>query len=125
MNNPTELERGLSYFTGTESWYRHGLNRNMLYTDGVQYFAEHAGGGAYWFLDIVATELFKLQRQHGFLTIVVDAKDNKAKLAAKGADPSTGDDVWVWGRNIDFTDMPGGEWKFFFCNDVLMLPSEY
>jgi hypothetical protein len=124
MTDPIELQRSLSQFTGTQTWYRHGLNRNMLYTDGVQYFAEHAGGGAYWFLDIVATELFALQRQYGFISITIDARDNKAKLAAKGTDLA-GEDVWIWGRNIDYTDCPAGEWKFFFCSDVLMLPSEY
>jgi len=32
----------LAHFTGTGEWYRHGLNRRMLYTDGVQYLAEKA-----------------------------------------------------------------------------------
>ncbi|MCK1641666.1 hypothetical protein IVA95_30015 [Bradyrhizobium sp. 157] len=42
----------LAHFTGTAEWYRHGLNRRMLYTDGVQYLAEK--GGAYWLLDKIA-----------------------------------------------------------------------
>jgi hypothetical protein len=120
MNDPTELQHNLAHFTGTETWWRHGLNRNMLYTDGVQYFAENAGGGAYWFLDIVATELFKLQRQEDFLTIIATVADSKATLTA---DDGNGDIKWT--RHIDYTDMPTGEWKFFFTNDVLMLPSEY
>ena len=46
--NPTDLAQ----FTGSEHWYRHGINRNVLYTDGAQYVAEHAG--AYWLLDEIA-----------------------------------------------------------------------
>jgi hypothetical protein len=42
----------LAQFTGTEQWYRHSINRNILYTDGAQYVAEH--GGAYWLLDEIA-----------------------------------------------------------------------
>ena len=55
-----DLQRHLRQFTGSECWYRHNLNRNTIYTDGVQFFAENAG--AYWFIDIVATELHALQR---------------------------------------------------------------
>ena len=43
----------LAQFTGSESWYRHGINRKVLYTDGEQHVAEH--GGAYWLLDEIAT----------------------------------------------------------------------
>jgi hypothetical protein len=33
----------LRQFTGTTRWFRHPLNRNVLYTEGVQYVAEHGG----------------------------------------------------------------------------------
>jgi uncharacterized protein DUF6876 len=42
----------LAQFTGAEQWYRHSINRKVLYTDGAQYVAEH--GGAYWLLDEIA-----------------------------------------------------------------------
>lgn len=42
----------LRQFTGSENWYRHGINRSVLYTDGAQFLAER--GGAYWLLDIIA-----------------------------------------------------------------------
>ena len=48
---PEELEAGLRQFYGTEVWYRHPLFRKCLYTEGVQYLAEH--GGAYWLLDLI------------------------------------------------------------------------
>ena len=42
----------LQQFTGSETWYRHTLVRDVLYTDGAQFLAERAG--AYWLLDEIA-----------------------------------------------------------------------
>ena len=30
----------LVQFTGSESWYRHGINRAVLFTDGAKYVAD-------------------------------------------------------------------------------------
>ncbi len=46
----TEVDLG--QFTGTEHYYRHGLFRNVVYTDGVQFLAEEAA--AYWLIDAIA-----------------------------------------------------------------------
>ena len=45
-------ESDLDQFTGSENWYRHGLNRNVTFTDGAKYVADE--GGAYWLLDAIA-----------------------------------------------------------------------
>ena len=42
----------LAQFTGSEHWYRHGLVRDILFTDGAKYVADQ--GGAYWLLDEIA-----------------------------------------------------------------------
>ena len=42
----------MSQFYGSEHWYRHGLVRTILYTDGVMYVADAAG--AYWLIDEIA-----------------------------------------------------------------------
>ena len=52
MTTKTLRKSELAQFTGSENWYRHGINRNVLYTDGAQHVAEH--GGAYWLLDEIA-----------------------------------------------------------------------
>ena len=53
MSQPKTLAvADLGQFTGSETWYRHGLNRKVLYTDGAKYVADH--GGAYWLLDEIA-----------------------------------------------------------------------
>lgn len=116
----------LRSFTGTSTWYRHGLERSMLYTDGVRYFAERAGGGAYWFLDIVATELFVVQLAAGRLDVTLTVTDKaKAVIEARiGPAAGCGLDGVIWRRRIDYTDCPAGVWRFVFVNNVLCLPSE-
>src|SRR3984893_4050272 len=42
----------MSQFHGSEHWYRHGLVRTILFTDGAKYVADAAG--AYWLLDEIA-----------------------------------------------------------------------
>ena len=116
-----KLSADLKMFTGTEQWFRHPLSSNFLYTDGVKFFAEHCGGGAYWFLDILATELADLQEKEKFMSITLDVfDDDSAKITA---DDGNGNVLWT--RNIDFTDAEVGTWKFFLTNNVLLLPSEY
>ena len=51
-NDTTKLTKSSGQFTGSENWYRHGLIRNVLYTEGAKFVAE--GGGAYWLLDEIA-----------------------------------------------------------------------
>src|SRR6185312_5690837 len=42
----------LMQFTGSDNWYRHALNRAVLFTDGAKHVAD--AGGAYWLLDEIA-----------------------------------------------------------------------
>ncbi|MBX6362081.1 MAG: hypothetical protein IRZ03_18665 [Acidobacterium ailaaui] len=51
-NSATLTASQLRQFTGSENWYRHGINRSVLYTDGAQFLDERSG--AYWLLDIIA-----------------------------------------------------------------------
>jgi len=44
MTTKTLTKYDLNQFTGSETWYRHTINRAVLYTDGARHVAE-AGGG--------------------------------------------------------------------------------
>jgi hypothetical protein len=112
------LQRDLGQFTGAETWYRHPLNRHLLYTAGVQFFVEQAG--CYWFLDIVATELFQLQQTELFLMITLAVDDGEADIVADDGDGNV-----VFHRHIHFTDAPSGEWRFYLTDNVVLLPNEY
>ncbi len=119
--NSTELENGLSQFTGTDHYYRHALGQ-MKFTDGVKFFADNAANGAYWFLDIVGTELIQLQKTEPFIHVILDSSEVENRATIKADD---GNDELLWSREIEFTDCPPGVWKFYLIGGVLMLTKEY
>jgi len=120
MTHKNIMKSDLAQFTGSEQWYRHGLARKVLYTDGAQYVAET--GGAYWLIDEiafgqaepkVAAEEFQVWR------LKVHA-DQTAMLTC-----DDGNDRVVFSKRIEFTDFPLDEISFYVANHVIMLPSEY
>ena len=109
----------LSQFTGTEAYHRTFVfSPKLKHTDGVQYFAEQAK--AFWFLDIVATEIYPFSDKYPFMTIYLIVKDGKAEIIVQDGDISR-----LMQRQIEFTDCPEGTYEFFLMDDVLMLTSEY
>ena len=126
LNNNSRLTASqlgceLSQFTGTEQWYRHGLNKNLLYTDGVQFFAENGGDhGAYWLVDIIATEYWPLLKREDFLTVFITVKESSAQIEV-----TNGNGCTLKTRAIAYTDLQAGVWKFYLTDNVLLLPSEY
>ena len=114
-------ESDLSQFTGSENWYRHGINCNVVFTDGAKYVADE--GGAHWLLDAiaicqryeerVAAEPFQVWK------LVVRA-DNTATLTCED-----GNDNVVYTQQLKFTDFPREEITLWFANNVIYLPSEH
>lgn len=120
INNAStgQLESYLAQFTGTENWYRHPLIRDVTFTDGVKAFAEKAG--AWWFVDDCIIEYDPLQSKHGFLTITLKVSNDQATITV-----DDGNDNVLATKHIQYTDCPAGQYKFYFTNDVFLLPSEY
>lgn len=124
MTDANELRAHLAHYIGTDQWYRHAFNKTCTYTDGVKAFAQNAGGGAYWLLDILMTEplVLKSMRSLHFIAIWLNVtEDGKADLTVRR---DIGDPI-LFSRAIDRTDCPAGEWRFYFVDNVLMIPSEY
>ena len=117
----TLSECDLAQFTGTENWYRHGLNPNVLFTDGAKYVAD--AGGAYWLLDTiaicqrfektVAAEPFQVWK----LTV---RPDRTAVLVCED-----GNDNIVYTQGIEFSDFTLDEITLWFADNVIYLPSEH
>lgn len=125
MKDAAELQGLLAHYTGTTNWYRHPLSpARCTYTDGVKAFAENAGGGAYWLLDAILIEpaLIHAMNVHRIIEVRLEVTEGgKAKLAAR-RDDGVPD---LFERSIEWTDCPPGLWRFYFCDNVLLLPSEY
>jgi hypothetical protein len=117
----TLTENDLRQFTGTEYWYRHGLVRKVLYTDGAKHVAD--AGGAYWLLDeialaqqftkAVAAEPFQVWK-------LVLGEGHSATLTCEDGNYNT-----VFSKRIEFTDFPLREITLWFTDNTILLPSEY
>lgn len=112
------LTSDLAQFTGTEQYHFNPLYPKLKYTDGVKFFAQKAG--AYWFLDIVGTELHPHSSKHPFMSINLIVEDSAASIEA-----DDGNGGWLYDRFVEFTDCPAGKYRFFLIDGVFMLTSEY
>jgi len=115
----TDLD--LRQFTGTETWYRHGLVRDILFTEGAKYVADQCG--AYWLLDEIAFA----QRGHravageGFQVWKLTVQPGQTgTLACEDGNGNT-----VFSKVLDFTDFPEPGVQLWYTDKVILLPSEY
>jgi hypothetical protein len=120
MKDTLELQSALAHFVGSENYHFSRLYRWMQYTDGVKFFFENAGNGAYWLCDIIGTELKDMALKLGFLAITLSVTNGKGVLLV-----TDGDYEELYRKHFSFTDCPDGDWKFFTVGGVLMLASEY
>ena len=111
----------LRQFTGSEHWYRHGLVRSILFTDGAKFLADR--GGAYWLLDEialaqrfdagVAAEAFQLWK-------LAVRPDRSATLACED-----GNGKVILTKEIPATDFPLEEIELYYIDRTILLPGEY
>jgi hypothetical protein len=110
----------LAHFTGAETVYRHSLNRKVLYTEGVQYLAEHAG--AYWLIDEIAIA-------QGYEPRVKAEEFQSWKLVVTNSTATLtcddGNGNVVFSKHIEFTDFPLPEINLWVEGNVILLPSEH
>ena len=127
--NPQDLQADLALFTGAETYNRHAFNLNLIWTNGVEHFANAAK--AYWFLDVIAVGC---NGRRGPVPSVVPGKDRMGivllKVRAESAHIEIRSDYSVlYQENIGPTDCPEGVWKFYLVADdqhvTMMLPGEY
>jgi len=121
MNTEKLSEFHLRQFTGSENWYRHGINRNVLFTDGAKHVADK--GGAYWLLDAIAIAQLYEKAVTGEEFQVWTLKVNENRTASLVCDD--GNDNIVYTQHIEFTDFPIDEIRLYFTDNTILLPSEY
>ena len=121
MTTKTLQASDLAQFTGSETFYRHALNRKVVFTEGAHHVAE--AGGAFWLLDEialiqphdarVAAEEFQVWK----LTV---RPDHTATLVCEDGNYNV-----VFGKEIPFTDFPLEAITLWFANNTIYLPSEH
>lgn len=114
------LESELGQFIGSETLYRHGMF-NILYTEGVQYLAEKTS--CYWLLDAIGSWQIKSKvKSEPFQLWQLTVNADKEGVLTCRRDSN---DAAIVTQRIESTDFPLPEIKFYLCDGVLMLPSEY
>lgn len=122
MTKETTLRASdLTQFTGTEQWYRHGINQAVVFTDGAKYVADIAG--AYWLLDEIAVIQPYNRRIAGEAFQVWKLMVHDDLSATLTCDDGNGNIIYT--KQIPFTDFPLEEITFYFTGNVILLPSEY
>lgn len=117
---PKLTHSDLRQFTGTDQWHRHGLMRNITYTDGVLYVAETAG--AHWLIDKVATlQLEPHIRAEEWQSWKLVVNENQSALLTC----DDGDGNIVHSEKIDWTDFPLDRIELWMEGGVILLPSEH
>lgn len=123
----------LGQFTGSTRFFRHAFNRAVVYTEGVQYMAEH--GGAYWLIDAIASHIgtrqfhdacsqdLRISLLHFWrLAVAADRSADLTAVADSGEVPFIS-------QKIDYTDFPLEQLDIWAGDNgdgfTLMLPSEY
>ncbi len=111
----------LAQFTGSQHFYRHGLVREVLYTEGVEYVVDNAG--AHWLLDEIALaqrHIISVKREDFQVWDLKVNADQTAMLTC-----GDGNGLEVYSKHIEFTDFPEPGIRFYYANWVIHLPSEY
>lgn len=110
----------LHQFKGTEQWFRHALNRAVLFTEGAKYVADQVG--AYWLLDEIALAQGAVPavKAEVFQVWTLDVQGSRALLAC-----DDGNGKGVYAKRIPFTDFPAPGITLWFTDNVILLPSEY
>jgi len=111
----------LAQFTGSEQWYRHGINRKVLFTEGAKFVADQAG--AYWLLDEIA-----IIQPHDKLVAAEEFQVWKLAVNADHSGNLTCDDGngnVIYTKQIEFTDFPSEGITLYFTDNTILLPSEY
>lgn len=139
MFDKNYIEQVMSESIGTEHWYRREPFQGFVYTDGVMNVQEKLN--MYWFVDMVVSYIPKVikdfkKSNKSFFTVELKVKaDHTARftISRELVDKEGNYIDWnVVKQNIEFTDLPECEMKFYldlvketpttFC---LLCPSEY
>lgn len=110
----------LAHFTGSEVVFRHGLVRDIRFTEGTKYVADTAG--AYWLLDEIAlaNRFNRAVRAEEFQVWTLTVAGSRGELVC-----GDGNGGIVSRKRIRFTDFPEPGIEMWVEQGVILLPSEH
>jgi hypothetical protein len=109
----------LRQFSGSEQLFFNPMFRGINYTEGVKFVSDN--GAAWLITDCLALCRSQKVRGEDFLVFILTVNPDKtATLRIED-----GNDKVLVTNKYAYTDFPMSEFKLFYANNVLMLPSEY
>jgi len=116
-----------------KSWPMQGEGYSVQFpvaTDGAYHVLQNGGGhGAFWLWDVIASAIRMAPRCKNYIAgggyffvirLSVDAETRSGQVVI-----DDGNDIVLYQQGIEYTDFDLPEIKFYFVDNVLMLPSEY
>ena len=138
MNNVNAItETALSAFYGSDTFYRHSLARNVIFTEGCAFLSLNGAG---WLIDEIAlVQNTKALIGEGFQSwkLLVDSGSSSAVLIATdggASEDADGHAIYkeLYRKQIPFTDFPLKSISLYCCANgeapngrTILLPSEY
>lgn len=121
MTNKRLNAADLEQFTGSESFYRHSINRKVVFTEGAHHVAE--AGGAFWLLDEIALiQPYDMRvAATPFQAWTLTVRDDRTATL----DCADGNNNVVFTKEIAFTDFPLKTITLWFANHTIYLPREH
>ena len=117
--NKEQLLAELAHFTGTIQWFKNPLFPSYKYTEGVKHLAEKTE--SYWLIDyILSNQSISEIKSTEFQVWKINVIDTRATIQVEDGNYGI-----VKEFTIPFTDFPFPEFKLWFVNKTLLLPSEY
>lgn len=119
----TITHHDLDQFTGTESYHKFTLTRDLL-TDGARFVADKAG--AFWLMDLIALELrgAKYHKKDHFVVVNLKVKERAGEVTFDDGNGNV-----FFRKAIDYTDFPLDTLMLYAVwNEdcwIIMVPSEY
>lgn len=118
---PEEIEHQLAYFTGSEGLHYSPPFQAIKYTDGIQFVLRECK--AYWLLGLIYEGYMSgpdiaLDLTFWYLTV---RPDQTATLEVR----RDTDAPVLFSKEIDYTDFPLKEFKFYLEGGTALLPGEY
>ncbi len=130
-------EQALAMFTGSESFHRHSLVRNVIFTEGCTFLCR---SGAAWLIDAIAIPQnckALLGEEFQSWKLAVDEASRSAVLTATdggASEDKEGNPVYktLYRQKIPYTDFPLSEVSIYCCANgqdrngkTILLASEY
>ncbi len=97
METAETIYQNMAYQTGTSQYIQHSLNKNLVFTDGINQLREDAD--CHWLIDLIAIQKREEEKQQWKLIV---NPDNSALLTMR--DMRTGD--INFSKVIPLTDFP-------------------